>query len=206
MTLFEFTFISFFTILNFQRHIVITTASISADDRKPSFESNSAGQDPRRGEFEATRRVQHRNSSPASVQKKEPETNNPVLNRGRPKQIVSDKDTDYMNSLQCTQRSFIITDPSRPENPIILTSPGFLELTQYSLGEVIGRNCRFMQGPGTDPEQLNILRLGIAEGRDTTVTLLNYKKDGTKFWNQVFVAGLKNAMVRLSTTLVYKQR
>ncbi len=132
-----------------------------------------------------------------SMQKKAFDTSTVTVNPGIPQQVVKRTDRDYMHSLHCSQRSFIITDPSKPDNPIMFASPGFLELTKYSLSEVVGRNCRFMQGPGTDAAELNVLRQGIAEGRDTSVTLLNYKKDGTMFWNQVFVAGLKNAMGKI---------
>jgi hypothetical protein len=52
---------------------------------------------------------------------------------------------------------------------------------------IIGRNCRFLQGPGTDQNAVNIIRKGVKEGRDISVCLLNYKADGTPFWNQFFV-------------------
>ena len=110
------------------------------------------------------------------------------VNPGLPKHATISADREYMQTLQCAQRSFIITDPGLPDNPITFASPGFLELTKYSLDDVIGRNCRFMQGPRTDPAQLGVLRKGIIEGKDTSVTLMNYKKDGTVFWNQIFVA------------------
>ena len=119
------------------------------------------------------------------------------VNPGLPKHATISADREYMQSLQCAQRSFIITDPGLPDNPITFASPGFLELTKYSLDDVIGRNCRFMQGPRTDPAQLGVLRKGIIEGKDTSVTLMNYKKDGTVFWNQIFVAGLKNAVGKI---------
>ena len=90
-------------------------------------------------------------------------------------------------------RSFCITDPTLPDNPIIFASKGFLDLSGYSLGEVLGRNCRFLQGPGTDQTQVEILRKGILNGVDTSICLLNYKADGTPFYNQIFVAGLRDA-------------
>ena len=133
-----------------------------------------------------------------SMQKKESDLiSSGSVNPGLPKHALIIADREYMQSLQCAQRSFIITDPSLPDNPIMFASPGFLELTKYSLDDIIGRNCRFMQGPRTDPEQLGVLRKGIIEGKDTSVTLMNYKKDGTAFWNQIFVAGLKNAVGKI---------
>ena len=55
-----------------------------------------------------------------------------------------------------------------------------------------GRNCRFLQGPGTDANAVDVIRKGVTEGRDISVCLLNYKADGTPFWNQFFVAALRD--------------
>ncbi len=102
-------------------------------------------------------------------------------------------DFGLMTAIQAAQRSFCITDPSLPDNPIVFASQGFLDLSGYSLNEVLGRNCRFLQGPGTDLSQIDVLRNGIMNGVDTTVCLLNYKADGTPFYNQIFVAGLRDS-------------
>lgn len=72
--------------------------------------------------------------------------------------------------------------------------PTFTFLCLYcSLEEVLGRNCRFLQGPNTDPHQVEVLRKGIADGVDTSVCLLNYRADGSQFYNQIFVAALRDA-------------
>jgi len=65
-------------------------------------------------------------------------------------------------------------------------------MTGYSMSQVLGRNCRFLQGPRTDQATVAQIRKGIAEGADTSVALLNYKVDGTPFWNQFFVAPLRD--------------
>ncbi|HSG33786.1 MAG TPA: PAS domain-containing protein, partial [Sphingomonadaceae bacterium] len=70
----------------------------------------------------------------------------------------------------------VVTDPTQPDNPIVECSQPFLELTGYSREEVIGRNCRFLAGPGTDPERRKMLRDAIAEQRPVVVELLNYRK------------------------------
>lgn len=88
--------------------------------------------------------------------------------------------------------AFFITNPRLPDNPIILASQSLLDLTLYRLEEVIGKNCRFLQGPGTDKRQVESLRKGIHCGIDTTVVLLNYRADGTPFYNQVFLAPLRD--------------
>lgn len=128
------------------------------------------------------------------MQKKSDTQNGPITSpTGTLKNVLQDNDYDLYSTIRCAQRSFIITDPSLPDNPIMFASPGFLALSKYSLEEVIGRNCRFMQGPHTDTNEVEKLRKGISDGVDTSVVLLNYKKDGTAFYNQIFVAGLRNA-------------
>jgi PAS domain S-box-containing protein len=104
-----------------------------------------------------------------------------------------DSDTRLIRALQFSQQNFTISDPSLPDNPIVYASEGFLKLTGYTSGEVLGRNCRFLQGPGTDPAAVDIIRKGITNGDDTSVYLLNYRKDGTPFWNQFFVAVLRDS-------------
>jgi len=107
--------------------------------------------------------------------------------------VLGKGDFNLVTAIQAAQRSFVITDPSLPDNPIIFASKGFLDMCGYQLEEVLGRNCRFLQGPGTDPKQVEVLRQGIRDGTDTSVCMLNYKADGTQFYNQIFVAALRDA-------------
>jgi len=115
-----------------------------------------------------------------------------------PTTLLKVDDYGLIAVIQAAQRSFVITDPSMPDNPIVFASHGFLELSGYSLSEVLGRNCRFMQGPKTDPRQVQALSRGIASGEDTSVCLLNYKKNGTMFYNQIFVAALRDEHKNIS--------
>jgi len=110
-----------------------------------------------------------------------------------PVKTLMEPDYRLMSALSGSQQNFSISDPSLPDNPIVYVSQGFLDLTGYSLDQVLGRNCRFLQGPGTDQNAVDIIRKGIREGMDTSVCLLNYKADGTPFWNQFFVAALRDA-------------
>jgi len=105
---------------------------------------------------------------------------------------LDDPDYSLVKALQTAQQNFVISDPSMPDNPIVYASQGFLNLTGYSLEQVLGRNCRFLQGPETDPKAVDRIRKGIEKGEDTTVCLLNYRIDGSKFWNQFFVAALRD--------------
>ena len=78
----------------------------------------------------------------------------------------------------------------------ITTSPkntgGFLSLTGYKLEQVLGRNCRFLQGPRTDARAVAKIRDAIKSGRDVQIVLLNYKIDSTTFWNHFFIAALRD--------------
>ena len=107
--------------------------------------------------------------------------------------ILEKADMKLISAIRGSQRSFCITDPSLPDNPIVFASPGFLELTGYTMEQVLGKNCRFLQGPRTDPGQIGLIRQGLIEGKDISVCFINYKADGTEFYNQLFIAGLRDA-------------
>ena len=110
-----------------------------------------------------------------------------------PVKTLMEPDFRLMSALSGSQQNFAISDPTLPDNPIVYVSQGFLDLTGYTLDQVLGRNCRFLQGPGTDQTAVQVIRKGISEGVDTSVCLLNYRADGTPFWNQFFVAALRDA-------------
>nr|AML77659.1 putative LOV domain-containing protein [Tragopogon porrifolius] len=93
------------------------------------------------------------------------------------------KGIDLATTLERIEKNFVITDPRLPDNPIIFASDSFLELTEYSREEILGRNCRFLQGPETDPSTVKKIRDAIDNQREVTVQLINYTKSGKKFWN-----------------------
>lgn len=78
--------------------------------------------------------------------------------------ILDDPDYTLVKALQTAQQNFVITDPSLPDNPIVYASGGFLSLTGYSMEQILGRNCRFLQGPDTDPDAVDKIRRAIEEG------------------------------------------
>nr|AML78318.1 putative LOV domain-containing protein [Cyperus papyrus] len=90
---------------------------------------------------------------------------------------------DLATTLERIEKNFVITDPRLPDNPIIFASDSFLELTEYTREEILGRNCRFLQGPETDQGTVARIRDAIREQREITVQLINYTKSGKKFWN-----------------------
>ncbi|CAG7871107.1 unnamed protein product [Brassica rapa] len=93
------------------------------------------------------------------------------------------KGMDLATTLERIEKNFVITDPRLPDNPIIFASDSFLELTEYSREEILGRNCRFLQGPETDPTTVKKIRAAIDNQTEVTVQLINYTKSGKKFWN-----------------------
>ncbi len=90
-------------------------------------------------------------------------------------------------ALNYTGVGLIITDPTIEDNPIVYANQGFYKLTGYTESEVIGSNCRFLQGEETDETSLQALRDAILEEQQITVQLYNYRKDGTGFWNELSI-------------------
>ena len=88
------------------------------------------------------------------------------------------------------EKSVVITNPARPDNPMIFVSDEFEKQTGYSAEESLGKNCRFLQGPETDPATVQAIRAALRDKKEITVDILNYRKDGTKFWNRLRIRPL----------------
>ena len=98
------------------------------------------------------------------------------------------------NTICQDHTSFTLADPSQDrDQPLLLVSDGFLELSGYTRDDVLMRNCRFMQGPGTSPAVIARIRQACRAGTGVTELLLNYRKDGAPFWS------LLRVIVRLQT-------
>lgn len=91
-------------------------------------------------------------------------------------------------AIAASSNSILIADARKPDIPIIYCNPAFEKLTGYSAEEVIGRNCRFLQGPDTDSAELDKLRSSLRSGTEIQVVLKNYRKDKTPFWNELMVS------------------
>lgn len=102
------------------------------------------------------------------------------------------------SALAAAANGILITDPSQPDNPIIYVNPAFEAITQYTAEEAIGRNCRFLQGKKTDPAVALQVREAVHAGQACKVELLNYRKDGTPFWNELSVSPVRDADGRLT--------
>ncbi|TNC13024.1 PAS domain S-box protein [Methylobacterium terricola] len=123
---------------------------------------------------------------------RELERENARLRLGRewPAAVTSDvANPDLLfTAAEKTRMAMIVTDPNLPDNPIIFANRAFLELSGYAAADLVGRNCRFLQGPDTDPASVAKVRDAIAARRDVVVELLNYRRDGTTFINELYVS------------------
>ncbi|GBO56500.1 diguanylate cyclase/phosphodiesterasewith PAS/PAC sensor [Pseudanabaena sp. lw0831] len=95
-------------------------------------------------------------------------------------------------AIAASSNGIVITDATQPNNPMIYVNPSFERITGYSAAEVLGRDCRFLQGGDRNQIGLWELRKAIQEKRECHAVLLNYRKDGTPFWNDLYVAPVFN--------------
>ena len=98
----------------------------------------------------------------------------------------------FQQALEQTRMAVGITDPHQPDNPLVYVNRAFVELTGYEREEVVGRNCRFLQGPGTDPAHAADLRDALEAREVRVVEILNTRKDGSTFWNSLHVGPIYN--------------
>jgi PAS domain S-box-containing protein len=101
-------------------------------------------------------------------------------------------------AMGAVSQGILITDALVPDDPIIYTNPGFARMSGYDSPEIVGRNCRFLQGEATDPAARGEVRDAVRAGRACTVELLNYRKDGTTFWNHLELAPVIDATGRVT--------
>lgn len=94
----------------------------------------------------------------------------------------------FSAALELNPQPMVVTDPRLPDNPIVFANRAFLALTGYDASEVLGHNCRFLQGPDTDPASVSLIRGAVAGRREVKVQLLNYRKDGGTFWNELYLS------------------
>src|SRR5690348_9338368 len=95
---------------------------------------------------------------------------------------------DIIQSVALSPIAMVLSDPRRSDNPLEVVNSAFCDLTGYSETEIIGRNCRFLAGEGTDEAATNELRQAIRDRRPAMTEILNYRRDGTAFRNAVMIA------------------
>lgn len=115
-----------------------------------------------------------------------------VVERGDATNLSERHHDIFFAAVETTRMPMIVTDPRQPDNPIIFANRAFLQMTGYALDEIVGANCRFLQGPDTDQETVSSVREAIASRKDIAVEILNYRKNGAAFWNALFVSPVYN--------------
>ena len=103
----------------------------------------------------------------------------------------------FFAAVATTRMPMIITDPRLPDNPIVFANPAFITMTGYSEDQLLGNNCRMLQGPDTDRATLADIRKAIAAEREIAVEILNYRKDGGSFWNALFISPVRDPAGKL---------
>lgn len=101
-------------------------------------------------------------------------------------------DAPFLAAFRASAAPMVMTDPALPDNPIVFANDAFYRLTGYAADEVLGRNCRFLQGPDTDPAAIARVRDAVARGEPVRVDLLNYRKDGHPFWNDMTLTPVRD--------------
>lgn len=100
-------------------------------------------------------------------------------------------------AIEACEVSITIADMLQPEAPLIFVNQAFLEMTGYGRDDVIGNNCRFLQGPDTDPAAVLAMRSAIENGESLRIDLLNYRRDGEPFWNALHLSPLRSGSGRV---------
>ncbi len=106
---------------------------------------------------------------------------------------LDDRGSVFFAAIEMTRMPMILTDPRQPDNPIAFANRAFQDLTGYTQAELIGRNCRFLQGPETNRETVRELGEAVAARRAIATEILNYKRDGSPFWNGIFIGPIFDA-------------
>ena len=120
--------------------------------------------------------------------------------------LLSDRSVDYQlklkdRALASTAEGITISDNLQTDNPIVYANEGFERLTGYSRDHVLGRNCRFLQGEKTDPQTVEEIRRSIREEIPCSVEILNYRKDGTQFWNLLSITPIRDESGKVTNYL-----
>ena len=112
------------------------------------------------------------------------------VHRGSPLERRSSEELRRLldRAVAASSNGIVITDPNLPDNPIVYVNPAFEKTTGYTMEEAMGRNCRFLQGEDRDQPAIEELRACIREGQECRVVLRNYRSDGTRFWNELYVS------------------
>ncbi|MCJ2088434.1 PAS domain-containing protein [Methylobacterium sp. E-005] len=102
------------------------------------------------------------------------------------------KGDPFAAAVRATRMPMIVTNPRLPDNPIVFANDAFLRMTGYGRDEVMGRNCRLLQGKETDRGAVALIREAVEANTDIAIDILNYRKDGMPFWNALYLSPVVN--------------
>lgn len=122
----------------------------------------------------------------------------PISALGTPGEVSEHKADIFFAAIEMTRMPMLVTDPRRPDNPVVFANRAFVSMSGYEPEEILNRNCRFMQGPGTDKASIAGIREAIAAERQIQMEILNYRKDGSSFWNALFISPVYDPTGRLA--------
>jgi hypothetical protein len=105
---------------------------------------------------------------------------------------------EFIHGLYSNEHMFVLCDPAQKDCPMVYVSEKFVEMTEYPAGEIVGRNCRFLQGKNTTPESVEVIRVAMKTQKPAAVCLLNYSKTGRQFYNYFYIAPLFDKSHNLS--------
>jgi len=177
------TFVFSFVILSTCRRAVDSLD----DERKPLEEDKTA-----KALEEALKELESERARTAQLQSEI--TSLKVMYRERNDSALDEKQRAVKDlAMDALAEGITIADFTHPDQPLIYANVGFELMTGYSIKETVGNNCRFLQGPGTDPKELEKLRVAIAAGDGCQVVLKNYKKSGESFMNQLSLTPIRDA-------------
>lgn len=108
-----------------------------------------------------------------------------------PRMHDSEFERSLFASIELSPIATVITNPHLPDNPIVCANSAFCRLTGYPREDILGRNCRFLVGAGTEPDRRAALASAIAQGLPVLTVLRNYRKDGSRFDNAVMIAPIR---------------
>jgi PAS domain S-box-containing protein len=98
----------------------------------------------------------------------------------------------FAASVRATRMPMVVSDPRQPDNPIVFVNDSFCRLTGYPREQIVGRNCRFLQGPDTDPATVARIRAAVQAQEPIEIDIRNHRRDGTPFWNRLLMAPVRD--------------
>ncbi len=111
---------------------------------------------------------------------------------------MGDGTDPFVAAVRATRMPMIITDPRQTDNPVVFANDAFCRLSGYERHEILGRNCRFLQGPETDPAVVRRIREAVDTVQPIEIDIRNYRKNGELFWNRLLLAPVFNSNGRLA--------